>query len=412
MVRGARQLLTLRGPSGPRRGTALNNLSIIEDGSLLLANGIIIEAGQTRRIENLASARGAKVIAAEGRVVMPGFVDSHTHLVSGPPAFAQFERHIDAPVPIDASIALGNISAVRSASAASLRIRAARVIQDALRHGTTALESKTGSALDAAGELKLLRVLAAAKNASVDLIPTFFAANTTPPEFAGRPDDYLDFLIGDLLPVVARRKLATIADVCCDSGGFTPAQSARYLEAVKRLGLRTKMQTGQFGQLLGVAQAIESGALSVDRLDHATEEDVDLLAGSATIATLTPAATFHLGVGPYAPARKLIDAGAAVALASGYHRVTCPTANMQMVLALASRELRMMPAETIAAATINGAHALGLGRTLGSLEPGKQADVLILKVGDYRELCYTFGHNLVRTTIKLGRIVAEESQPE
>lgn len=412
LIRGARQLVTLRGPSGPRRGDALNNLGIIDDGSLLIVNGVIRDVGSARRVENLAQARNAEAIEAHGRVVMPGFVDSHTHLVSGGPALEHFDRYLAggrSPEEIQAVTASALVREVRETPTHKLRTDATAVARKSLRHGTTTLEAKSGGALNERGELKILRVLAALNTEPFEVVPTFFASGIAP-ECEEAPEVYVDWLCREMLPLVRQKKLAEFTDVCCDSGGLTAQQAQRILKAAKELGFAVKVHAGQFSPRRGVEMAVDLGAVSVDHLAFADERDADLLAESSTIATLLPGATFHYASRSYPAARRLIDRGAAVALASNFGAAGTPSYNMQMALSLACRKMKMTPAEAISAATINGAHALRRAHRIGSLEIGKDADLLILETSDYRETAHQFGGNLVGITMKRGRIVYNSSK--
>jgi imidazolonepropionase len=404
LVRGARQLLTLRGDSGPRRGVALRDLGIVPNGAVLIKDRIIVDAGPARRIEKLPEARRAREIDATGRVAMPGFVDSHTHLVFGRPRLVDYEMRLAGASYAEIAAAGGGIQssvkAVRGMSAAELETQARASLDAMARHGTTTVEAKSGYALDRAGEIKTLRLLAKLNGDPLDIVPTYLGAHIPPPEYRGKPEAYIDWMIDEMMPVIRRRKLARFMDVYCDDGAFTLDQSHRYLEHARRLGFGLKIHAEQFASTGAARLAVELGATSVDHLEHASADDIRALAQSNTIATLLPGSVFHLGLRTYAPARALIEAGAAVALATDFNPGTSPTYSMQMVLSLACTEMRMSPAEAISAATINGAHAVGLAATVGSLEPGKQADLLILNVSDYRELPYYFGANNVHMTIK------------
>ncbi|HTT62138.1 MAG TPA: imidazolonepropionase [Bryobacteraceae bacterium] len=404
LVRGARQLLTLRGASGPRRGAALRNLEIVANGAVLIKDGIIVDAGPARRIEKLPGARRATEIDAAGRVVMPGFVDSHTHLVFGRPRLADYEMRLAGAGYAEIAAAgggiLSSVKAVRSMSAARLEQQAGASLALMALHGTTTVEGKSGYGLDEAGELKTLRVLAKLNRRPLDIVATYLGAHLPPPEYRGRADRYIDWMAAEMMPAIRRRRLARFVDVYCDEGAFTLEQSRRYLQHARLLGFALKIHAEQFAHTGAARLAVELEAASADHLEQASEEDIRALAQSNTIATLLPGSVFHLGLRRYAPARALIAAGAAVALATDFNPGTSPTYNMQMVLSLACTEMRMSPAEAIAAATINGAHALGLADRTGSLEPGKQADMLLLKLSDYRELPYYFGCNHVHTTIK------------
>ncbi len=406
LVRGARQLLTLRGGAGPRRGTALRDLGIVANGAVLIADGTIVEVGPARRIEKLQAARRAREIDAAGRVVMPGFVDSHTHLVFGRPRLVDYEMRLAGASYADIAAAgggiLSSVEAVRGMPAAQLAAQARASLAAMARHGTTTLEAKSGYALDKTGEMKTLRVLAKLGGEPLDIVPTYLGAHIPPPEYRGRPDAYIDWMAATMMPEIRRRKLARFVDIYCDSGAFTLAQARRYLEHARSLGFGLKIHAEQFARTGAARLAVDLDAASADHLEQAGEEDIRALAQSGTIATLLPGSVFHLGLRTYAPARALIEAGAAVALATDFNPGTSPTYSMQMVLSLACTEMRMSPAEAIAAATINGAHALGCADRIGSLEPGKQADLLILDVCDYRELPYYFGTNNVKVTMKRG----------
>ncbi|MGA2131101.1 MAG: imidazolonepropionase [Bryobacteraceae bacterium] len=410
LVRGARQLLTLRGAAGPRRGTALGDLGVVANGAVLIKDGIIVDAGPTRRIEKLSDARRAREIDAAGRVVMPGFVDSHTHLIFGRPRLVDYEMRVAGASYPEIAAAGGGIAssvkAVRSMPAAQLEAQGRALAAAMARHGTTTLEAKSGYALDEAGELKTLRVLATLNGDPLDIVPTYLGAHITPPEYQGRADAYIDWTAATMMPAIRRRKLAQFVDVYCDNGAFTLEQSRRYLERARSLGFGLKIHAEQFTRTGAACMAVELGAISVDHLEQAGAEDIRALAQSNTIATLLPGSVFHLALRQYAPARALIEAGAAVALATDFNPGTSPTYSLQMVLSLACTEMRMSPAEAISAATINGAHALGLADRVGSLEPGKQADLLLLNVSDYRELPYYFGANNVHQTIKRGAILS------
>jgi imidazolonepropionase len=402
LVRGARQLLTLRGPSGPRRGTDLRNLGIIQDGAVLIADGLIREVGPSRRLENLALARGAEEIDASGRVVMPGFVDSHAHLAGGPARVTDYEMRIggatEEQITHAGGGALAAARAIHELSPRVLETLALRALEEAVRHGTTALEAKSGLGITDAGEVKILRVYAGLRELPVTLVPTFLATRV-PAEFGER-----------WLPILRRRKLAECAEARCEEGAFTPAQARRYLNLARELGLGLKVSAKQRLHPEATAMALETGAISVSGLVDASERDAMLLAQSQTIATLLPGSAFHSGTERYPPARMLIDHGAAVALATGYHPQDSPSQNMQMTIALACRTLQMTAAEAIAASTINAAHAVRRAGSIGSIEAGKSADLLMLSVPDYRELPYHFGVNLVDLVTSRGTVLVERSE--
>jgi imidazolonepropionase len=395
LVRGARQLLTLRGPAGPRRGSDLRNLGLVQDGSVLIADGLIREVGPTRRVENLAVARDAIEINAAGRVVMPGFVDSHTHLVSGSPRLAEFEAMISGEAP---GMPGGGSREIEVTSGSTLEHQALRTIQDCVREGTTTIEAKSGFGVSEAGELKILRIHGALHGRPIPVVST---AMLSPTFSGGGPREYL----ARVLPVVRRRRLAEFVDVECEEDAFDYEECHGFLRAAQGLGFGVKMHAGQRSQAGAVELALEMEATSIDHLIYIDEARITLLTRSSVVATLLPGSVFYLGGERYAPARQLIDVGVAVAIATNYNPRTCPSHNMQMMIALACRAMHMTPAEAIAAATINGAHALRRADRAGSIEYGKDADLLVLSAPDYRELPYHFGVNLVETTIRRGEVI-------
>jgi len=279
-----------------------------------------------------------------------------------------------------------------------------------IRHGTTTLEAKAGTPGDEVGGLKLLRALAALNQRPLDVIPTCLVGGLIPLEYRGKPDDYLHWMCSQFLPKIRRRRLARFVDVMCAPDGFTLSQAGRCLEAAKKVGFRVKVHAEQASHDGGAQLAVDHGAVSADHLTYASEDDIGRLAASSTVATLLPGGIIHSAADRLPPARALIDAGAAVALATGLSPAAPSPLNMQMVVALACSCLDMTPAEALAAATINGAHALGLAERVGSLEAGKQADLLVLDVPDYREMPYHFGGNLVAMTLKRGEVLCREGE--
>ena len=414
LVRGARQLLTLRGPNLPRRGHGLRNLGIIQDGAVLVVDGLIREVGPSRRLENLALARGAEEIDASGSVVMPGLVDCVTHLAAGPPRLMDYEMHLAGATCSDIAQAGGGALAlarsIQDLSARALEASALRILDESVRHGTTTIEARSGFALTEAGEMKTLRVHAALQKRRVPLpvVSTLLCA-TAAPGFEGQQPDYLEWVCSHLLPLVKRRKLAEFAAIRCEPDGFTPEQARSFLGAARQLGfaLRVEADGGSHSEAISLATSL--GASSVDGVVNPTHQDIARLAQSAAVAILLPGIAFHLGA-PGAPARRLIEQGVAIALGSGYHPETSPSQNMQMMLALACTGMKMTPAEAISAATINAAHALRRSSQLGSLEPGKSANLLVLSVSDYREIPYHFGVNLVDMVMVNGEILVRRPE--
>ncbi len=387
LVRAARQLLTLSGPPGPRRGAAMRDLGIIPDGGLLIIDGVIRHVGPSRRVENLSEARGALEISAAGRVVMPGFVDSSTQLIAGPSLLDEYERRLAGGD--DRRGTDGAARALRRSTTRRLAAEAQQSVKQFIRHGTTTIEARSGPGLDDATARKVLRALAAVDGKPLEVHRTFSVGGSGP---------------GGALVEIRRRRLARFAGLLRIEGG-PAAEARRVLSAAADLGFLTRVSASGSAQDDAVSLAVESGAACVDRLTRATPGDVAMLARSATIATLTPGACFHLGLDRYPPARLLIDSGAAVALATGYDAATSPTCSMPMILALACAQMRMAPAEAVTAATINGAHALRTASRCGSLEAGKDADLIMINASDYRELPYHFGVNLLAMAMKRGEPV-------
>jgi len=409
LVRGARQLLTMRGYPGPRRGAALGDLGIVPDGAVLIRDGIIASLGPTRRVENLELARGAREIDASGRVVAPGFVDCHTHLVCGPSRLPDYEMQISGAtypqIAREGGGILSTMRAVREAPIRRLILQAQQVLDWAIRHGSTTLEAKSGYGLDETGERKTLRACHLLDGKPLDIVPTYLGAHAVPPEREGRADEYIRWMCTDFMPKIRRRRLARFVDVNCDGDAFTLDQAARYLTAAKDLGFLLKVHAEQFSHTGATRLAVEMEAVSADHLEYIDKDDIRLIATSPTIATLLPGAVFHFGLDRYPPARALIDAGAAVALATDFNPGSSPTCNMQIILSIACAHMHMTPAEAFVASTINAAHALRCADRVGSIETGKQADLVVFDAPDYREIPYHFGVNLIGLTMKKGVVL-------
>jgi imidazolonepropionase len=409
LVRGASQLLTLRGTPEPRRGDAMLDLGLVKHGAVLVRGETVLAAGEDQEIEKLSEARDAREIDAAGGVIMPGFVDSHTHLIFGSPRLHDYEMLLTGASYAEIAAAGGGIlrsvEAVRSSPARDLETQARTSLAGMARHGTTTVEAKSGYGLDEVAEIKTLRLLAKLDGDPLEIVPTYLGAHVVPPEYRDTPDRYVAWMCEHMLPLVAGQNLAQFADVYCEEGTFTLEQARRYLERARAVGLAPRVHAEQFTRTGAVRLAVDVEAASADHLDSIDEAGMHALGGSNTIATLLPGAVFHLGLPRYAPTRALIKAGAAVALATDFNPGTSPTYNMQMIVSLACSQMRMTPAEAIAAATINGAHALRRAGRIGSLEPGKQADLIVLGVSDYREIPYSFGVNNVRITMKRGNVI-------
>ncbi len=415
LIHSAAQLVTCAAPNGPERGRALQDVGIIVDGAIAVAGGQIAAVGTTDELR--AAWLAERQIDAAGKVVCPGFVDPHTHVVYAGDRVHEFEMRIQGATYLEIMAAGGGIAATTAATRAATPaqlVAETRTRLDAMfALGTTTAEVKSGYGLDTETELKILRAIAELdRTHPVDLVPTFMGAHALPPEYAGRTDDYVNLVVGEMLPAVAEwyrsspfaaRGVPLFADVFCERNAFDVAQSRCVLEVAKKLGMRTKAHVDEFTALGGVAMALDLGATSVDHLDVTGEEDVVRLAASSTIGVLIPAVNFNLGSTHFADARGMADAGAAIALTTDINPGSAPCPAMPLVMAIACRYQRLLPAEALNAGTINAAHAIGLADRLGSLEVGKQADILIVNAPDYRHIAYQFGGNLVEQVIKRGQ---------
>ncbi len=409
LITGCSELLTLRG-SVPRRGRALAELGLIRDGALLVHGDRIMAVGPRRRIERLKEARRAEKLDFGGRVVLPGFVDSHTHLIFPSSRAAEYEQRNAGKTYAQIARAGGGIRStvknLRRASSDSLRDRARAHLRQFAEHGTTTLEAKSGYGLDWKSELKTLDVLHQLhQQQPLDIARTFLGGHIVPAEYHRRPDAYVDLLVKRWIPTVATTGLAEFCDVFCDRGAFTLSQARRILTAGRACGLVPRIHAEQLSRTGAARLAIEVHAASADHLEKIDGSDIRALALSNVVCTLLPGCCFHLGLPHFAPARELIDSGAIVALATDFNPGTSPTLNMAMILSLACTQMRMTPAETISSATINPAYSLRQHDRVGSLEVGKYADLAAFDVASYREIPYYFGVNLCSLTMKRGAII-------
>lgn len=417
IIHSAAQLLAVASPDGPRSGSATSELGLIEDGAVAVQGDRILSIGPAREV--LAHAgEDTRLVDASGKVVMPGFVDPHTHLVFAGDRAAEFEMRLRGATYLEIMAAGGGIMntvrATRAASLDELVTQSRQRLDRTLAHGTTTVEAKTGYGLDTENELKMLEAIRLLNESHpVDLVPTFLGAHAIPTEYRGRAEEYVDLVIEEMLPRLRSEGYVGgegpfFCDVFCEEGAFSLEQSRRVLERAKEMGMGLKIHADEFTPLGGAALAAELGATSADHLACTPDEEIKLLADSGTIAVLLPGTPFGLGEEHYSPARKMIELGVPVALATDLNPGTCYCESMPFIMALACRQMSMTPAEAIVASTINAAHAIGLGHEVGSLEVGKKADLLILNLPDYRHLAYRFGTNLVDTVVKAGRVIERE----
>jgi len=402
-------LLTLHGPV-PRRDRALAEPGIIRDAAVLVRDGLIAAVGRRRDIVRLGEVRRAKKLELDGGVVLPGFVDSHTHLIFPASRADEYEKRIAGAAYEEIARAGGGILStvrkLRSATLADLKKAALESLRQLAAHGTTTLEAKSGYGLNLASELMTLVLLRELRSEQpVEIVPTFLGAHVVPKEYRKRPEAYVRLLVQQMIPVMARKGLAEFCDVYCDRGAFTVEQARMILTAGRVCGLEPRIHAEQIARTGGARLAVDLSAASADHLEKINADDIRALAKSNVVATLLPGCCFHLGLKNYPPARKLIDAGAIVALATDFNPGTSPTLNMQIILSLACTQMRMTPAEAIAAATINPAYSLRRHGRIGSIEVGKQADLAVFDVADYREIPYYFGVNQCRMAVKRGQVV-------
>jgi imidazolonepropionase len=454
IIGNAAQLVTCAAGGKAKRGAEMRDVGVLAGGALAISDGTIVGVGKSDEIsENYQS---ENVIDAGGKVVCPAFVDPHTHIVFAGDRLDEFELKIKGvdylEILENGGGILSTVRQTREANLKSLVEDAKRRLDRMLAHGTGTAEIKTGYGLNTESELKMLAaIFALDKIHAVDLIPTFLPAHTFPPEYKGREDDYVDLVCDEMLMSARRlwilntsdfekhendtiKKIEKIintksgsgigavkmpdsdmalilknnplfVDVFCEKNAFSLEQSYHVLETAKKMGFGLKAHVDEFTNLGGARMAIELGATSIDHLDQISDEEIRLLAASETVGVVTPTVNFNFGATHFPDARKMIDANCAIAVSTDYNPGSAPCPSQTLAMAIACRYQKLLPSETLNAVTINAAFAIGLGASIGSLEVGKQADVLILETDDYRQLAYEFGGNFVVSVIKKGEIV-------
>ena len=408
-IKHATQLATLTSDrKGPRSKEAMSELGLIEDGSIWMESGLIQAIGTTKELEELYADRmhEAEVFDASGHLVTPGLVDPHTHVVYGGSREREFEMRLEGATYMDIMNGGGGIHATtrmtREASEEELMEQTTRRLDSFLAHGVTTVEGKSGYGMNLETELKQLRVMKKLQEEHpIDLVPTFMGAHAVPKDYKGREDEFVDHLINDMLPIVSEEKLAEFNDVFCEKGVFTPEQSERILKAGKKYGLIPKIHADEIEPYGGAELAAEIGAISAEHLLKASEEGIQAMAKSGTIACLLPATALYLREDA-APGRRMVDEGVAVAISTDCNPGSSPTTSMPLVMNLACISMRLTPAEALTAATYNAACAINRQEKVGSLEVGKQADVVLWNVENYQELQYLFGVNHVKSVWKKG----------
>jgi len=416
-IRKASQLVTLKGSSNaPLTGEKMRELHIIENGSVWIEDGKIVEVGSDDQLNDKFENRlhEADIIDATGKTVTPGFVDPHTHLVYAGSRENEFEMRLNGSSYMEIMNAGGGIhsttKATREATEESLFQQSTRRLDLFLRHGVTTVEAKSGYGLSLEHELKQLNVAKKLNEAHpVDIVSTFMGAHAVPAEYKENPDEFVRIVCEEMIPKVSEQKLAEFNDVFCERGVFTPEQSKVILETGKKYGLKPKIHADEIEPYNGAELAAEVGAVSADHLLRASDEGIDAMAKSGVIAVLLPGTAFFL-MAEAANGRKMIDRGVPVALSTDCNPGSSPTVSVPFIMNLGCLHMGMTPAEALTAVTINGAHAIGRGKEIGSIEVNKKADIAIFDVPDYRQLIYHYGMNHTDTVIKSGKVVVSRGQ--
>jgi imidazolonepropionase len=416
IIKNASELVTCSGFAA-KKGQAMSEVGIIADGAIVIEQGQILRVGLTEDVmsELIGSGKdlsGFTIIDAASKAVLPGFVDSHTHLVFGGYRAEEFAWRLKGDSYMNilqrGGGILSTVAATRSASRAELAGAALKRLDSMLAFGVTTVEGKSGYGLDRDTEIKQLEVMAELnRQHPLEVVPTFMGAHATPPEYKGREDDYIDFILKEVVPEVAGRRLAEFCDVFCEKNVFSVAQSRHLLTKAQESDLKSKLHADEIVRLGGAELAAEIGAVSADHLLHASGEGLAAMAQANVVATLLPTTALSLRE-PYARGRQMIDAGCAVALATDFNPGSCFSESIPLVAALAALFMNLTPEEIVTALTINGAAALGRAQTIGSLDPGKQGDVVILEHPSYRFIPYHLGVSTVDKVIKRGVLVFDK----
>jgi imidazolonepropionase len=407
-IKNASELVTCSGPL-PKKGREMNDIGIIKDGALIIEDGTILAVGTTSELSQLYDVHEMMVLDAKGKCVLPGFIDAHTHFVFAGDRAEEFSWRLEGMRYIDIMERGGGIMntvrATRKADIEMLTTLAGNRLNNMLAMGVTTVEGKSGYGLDLDTEIKQLEVMQELQQSHpVEIIPTFLGAHAIPPDYKGRSEEFIDYLIKEVLPRISEKKLAVFCDIFCEKGVFSVEESRRLLLAAQDMGLRSKIHADEIVQTGGAELAAEIGAISAEHLLHISAKGIERMAETHTIGVLLPATAFSLRE-PFAPARKMIDAGVPIALATDFNPGSCYTCSIPLIIALAALSMNMSPAEIIIALTANAAVAVGAENRIGSIEPGKQADLIILEEPSHTFLPYRVGMNLVETVIKKGNIV-------
>lgn len=421
LITGASSVITCRAARGeggrplPRLGQDLREVGEIPGGAVAVAGEEIAAVGPPDEVLGaIDESSSPEVVDARGGIVMPGFVDSHTHLVFAGSRHREYVRRLQGAKYMEIMAEGGGINATvratRAATREELAEKALHHLDIMLFHGTTTVEAKSGYGLTLEDEIKQLEAVRdLAGRHPVELVPTFLGAHAVPPEYSGRAGEYVDLVVHEMIPSVAKKGLAEFCDVFCEPGVFSVEESRRILAAAREAGMGLKLHADEIEPIGGAELAAELRAVSADHLGRASRRGMEMMAGVGVVAVLLPATVFTLSLGKYADARTMIDLGVPVALATDFNPGTSPTESMQVVLGLACTQMRMLPREALAAATINAAFAIRRAGRIGSIEAGKQADIIVMDVESVDMLPFRFGVNLVSTVIKRGKIVLRKT---
>jgi imidazolonepropionase len=409
LVLNASELVTMATSRPPKRGSEMGKIGAIPDGAVAIRGGKVLAAGMTSEIKAAFAQKRGRPMDASGKTVIPGFVDPHAHLVFAGTRENEMVMKLEGRTYMEILKAGGGIlrtvRATRAASEKELLAGTMKTLDRMLLHGTTTAEGKSGYGLDRDTELRSLIVMeVAARRHPVEIVPTFLGAHSVPPEYQGKADDYIDFVLANVLPEVARLGLARFCDVFCEEGVFSVGQARRLLLSAKKLGLGLKMHADEIVRTGGAELAAEVGAISADHLLRSSTEGLKRMGRAKVVGVLLPGTPFTLMQRDHADARAMISMGLPVALATDFNP-NCMTESMPFIIALAGYNMKMTPSEALAASTINAACAIGRQSEVGSIEPGKQADMAILDAPNHVHIPYHFGVNLVETVIKRGRTV-------
>ncbi len=412
LIENIGQLITMRGPV-PRRGKDMAEIGLIQNGFVAVSGAEITEVGIMDEMSvKVDPAENCTVISCDGKVVTPGLIDPHTHPVFAKTRELEFEMRLAGKSYMEIAQAGGGIRSsvrhLREIDEKTLYEKSRKTIETLMRFGVTSMEAKSGYGLSTEAEMKQLEIINRLNEREImDLYPTFLGAHEVPDEYRDNREAYIDLLINEMIPAVAKKNLAIFCDIFCEEGVFTVEESRKILAAAQKAGFIAKLHADELESTGGAELAVELGAISADHLGCISEKGIDMMAGSDTIAVLLPGTAFALALNDVAPARKMIEKGVAVALSTDCNPGSSMTESLPMIISLAALKLKMTAAESLSAVTVNAACAIGKGDSLGRLDISLPADIVIWDMNDYRELPYHYGVNLVEKVIKNGKVVVD-----